>query len=108
MKKKMFSAKINDSIALGKIQGFTKEIAKKTGVEVVVSNWGEPVSKGKYKKLPVSFTIRAYPQQLTLFFDQLYSYDKFLKIDTLTIGKFRKEKLVLSFTIAGYKLEKKN
>jgi len=107
-RKKLFPPSTNDSVALGQIQGFIKNVATKIGIEVVVSNWGEPILKERYKKLPVSFTIRAYPQQLALFFDQLYSYDKFLKIDTLTIGKFRKEKLVLTFTVAGYKLERQN
>lgn len=104
-KKKLFSPNTNDSIDLGNIQSFVKNTALKSGIEVVVSNWGEPITKKGYKKLPVSFVIRAYPEQLSQFFNSLYSYEKFLKIDTLTIGKYRNEKLVLSFTIAGYKLE---
>ena len=91
-REKLFSESINNSIALGEIQNFVKSVAEKLNIEVVMSNWGEPELKNEYKKLPVSFVLRAYPQQLKPFFDKIYSYQKFLKIETFTTGKYKKEK----------------
>jgi len=105
--KKLFPADVNDSIALGEIQSFVKKIARDSGMDFVSSNWGEPVEKEGYVKLPISFILRGYPENVDEFLRKLYSYDRLLRIERITIGKFKKEKLVLNFVISAFKMEKK-
>ena len=107
-KKMLFPPNVNDSIAFGKIQSFVKRVVSNLGMDFVSSNWGEPVQKEGYLKLPISFIVRCYPEQVDEFLKKMYSYDKLLKIESITIGKFRKEKLVLNLIICGFKLESNN
>jgi len=104
---KLFPPTINDSLIFGKVQQYIKNICNDIGVDLVSSNWGEVIRKSKYKKIPVSFIIRIYPHQLTTFFNKLYSYEKFLKIDSIMIGNYKSQKLVINFIVSAYKLENK-
>jgi Tfp pilus assembly protein PilO len=107
-RKKLFSSNLNNSIALGKVQNYIKKIAEDSGMDFVSSNWGEPIEKDRYIKLPISFILRGYPANVDTFLKKLYSWNKLLKIETITIGKFNRQKLVLNFTIFAFKLEKKS
>ena len=102
--KKMFASVVNDSIALGEIQSHIKKIALDIGMDFVSSNWGEPLKKHKYIKLPISFMLRGYPDEVNEFFKKLSSLEKIFKIERITIGKYKKEKLVLNFSLSGFKM----
>jgi len=107
-KEKFFQKQISNSEAIGKIAEFLKNSAIMTNTEFVNSYWGEPIEDetNSYIKLPLSVTIRGYPPEIDKFLKNIFSYEKLLKIERLTVGIYEKQKLVVNFTIIGYKLKK--
>ncbi len=107
-KQKFFSPQINNSEALGKILEYLKNSALKNNIEFLTSQWGEPVEDetGNFMKLPISVVVRGDPPDINKYLQDVYSYNKLIKIDKVTFGIYRKEKINLSFSVIGYKLLK--
>ncbi len=108
-KEKFFPPEMNNSEALGKILEFLKSTASSNNVEFLTSQWGEPVEDetGNFIKLPLSVVVRGYPPDINSYLQNVYSFNKIIKIDKLDLSIYRKEKINLSFSVVGYKLNKK-
>ncbi len=108
-KKKFFSPEINNSEALGQILEFLKITASNNNIEFLTSQWGEPVEDetGNFLKLPLSVVVRGYPPEINKYLQDVYSYEKLIKIEKVSISIYRNEKINLSFSTIGYKLIRK-
>lgn len=104
-RKKFFSKNIDNSVIFEQIQQYINSIAKSSGLEIVSAKWGEPMEKEGYLELPLFFSCKATSYQLDYLLRSIYTYKYFLKIKSLSINKYLKDKLSLKFTISGFKIK---
>lgn len=103
-KKMFFSDKLSTSSAMGNMQSVIKSFAKENSLQVLSINWADPEEKDGYIKLPISFTVKGYPDGIFNFTKEILSFKKLMRFSVYSISRYR-DKLILKAIIVGFKLK---
>ncbi len=101
----LFPAEQNNSSALGELQKQTRAVAEQAGLEFVRANWGEPWSEegAGYLQLPLTIVVQGSPRRIDSFLRNLYASGRYLTSDSVRLMPRKKELLMLTMNLVGYK-----
>ncbi len=107
-KRIFFSLVTPVSTAMSKLQQSLKRAAKAVGIKITSLNWGEPIKKDGYLKLPLSFTLNGRPEQVSFFLERIADSKKLMRFEEITISKYSKNRLRFNAIVFGFKLRIKD
>jgi hypothetical protein len=101
----LYPATMSNSLALVDLQDFVKNGAKANRLEVISSNWGEPIADPKtgQTRLPMTFMVKGAPADLDVFLRKLLYGRRYIKVERATVSRFQEQLLTLNFSLVAFK-----
>ncbi len=102
-----FPENISTSSAMSYMQKTIKNLALKEGLNIINMHWGVAENKNNYDSLPISFTMKGYPNQIFLFIKDILSLKKLIKFNIYSTSAYR-DKILIRAVVSGFKIKKEN
>ena len=99
-----FDKKDKQTLVFSKIQSYIQSIVK--DAKITQLHTGVVVEKNNYYQYPVVLDLRIIPEDLNIFFRNIFNSKYYFSIDTLKIVSLKRESLLrLKITFIGYQLK---
>ena len=99
-----FDKKDKQTLVFSKIQSYIQSIVK--DAKITQLHTGVVIEKNNYYQYPVVLDLRIIPEDLNIFFRNIFNSKYYFSIDSLKIVSLRRESLLkLKITFIGYQLK---
>jgi len=95
-----------ETLIFSEIQKYLQSISKSIDGEITKLQSGSVIDFKEYKRYPITLDVRLIPEDLNIFLKNIYSWNKYLYIDSIFIYTLQIEnRLRVKITLVGYQLK---
>jgi hypothetical protein len=104
-RKPFFKKEKKETIIFSEIQQSIQNIFKSIGGKITQLNSGAVIKNKFYKKYNIALNFEIIPEDLEIFFKNLYKTEKYLFIDSIHLYRDKREKMIrVRISLIGYQL----